>query len=426
MRIGKRVAVLGLGVSGFESALFLKQNGCDVFASDQGQSSALDQRLKALKNAGVECEAGKHTLDRILDADWILISPGISPESPVYKAVKEEGLPIISEIELASWFSATKNVIAVTGSSGKTTVTTLIARLLEKAGKKVFLCGNIGTPWIQEISKIKETDFVALEVSSFQLMHCQSFRPHIGLLLNLAPNHQDWHKDMQEYADAKFKIFTAQKNGDFALLRKADQKAFFSKAPLAAKVFYLDENAGANPNREALERVAGILGISPKAVEEVWSQFSGIEHRLEKFLNAGGVQYVNDSKSTTTSSLAWGLEKFPDKRVILLAGGHPKSNDFDAVRALLQKKAKLAVLIGEAKPLLRSAWDGACPLADSENFQDAVRKACRAAEPGDVVLLSPACASFDMFSNYLERGNLFKKLAAEYAAVPVKAASPVS
>ncbi len=429
---GKKVAVLGLGISGYESALFLQKKGLEVFASDGAKSPTLDERAENLRRKEIEVETGGHSLERILNSDWVLISPGIAPNTPVYQALVARKIPVVSEIEAASWYSPTRNIIAVTGSSGKTTVSTLLSRVFKKKNGRAFLCGNIGNPWISEVEQMDSGDTVVIEISSFQLQHCLNFRPAAALLLNLSPNHQDWHKDMSEYVEAKLRIFQAQTFRDHALMRKADRMQFFPTRGFEAAVHYFGESgrnptiparsadlddplfAGLNPNEEAVRLTAGLFGCEKGIAEEVIRDFEGIEHRLEKFGSWQGIDFVNDSKSTTPSSLAWALGKFPDGKVILLAGGHPKSVGFEILRPLLARKAKTAILIGEAQPVLEHAWKGACEiLPGGFDFPEAVRRACRLAKPGDTVLLSPACASFDMFKNYEERGRFFKKIVRE-------------
>lgn len=409
--VGKKAAVLGLGISGTQSALFLKQKGFEVFASDGGSSPALADRVRELTSKGIAAESGAHSIDKILACDWALISPGIPPTAPVYLELKKAGKPVYSEIEAASWFCSSQNIIAVTGSSGKTTVSTLISRVIAKKYGRVFLCGNIGNPWIGELSKIMPEDYVVLELSSFQLMHCEKFHAKAAVLLNLSPNHQDWHPDMQDYADAKVRIFNNQETGDHAIFREKDRELFFADYPFAGKMYAFDMSSGANPNEDVVRLVAKIFDCPQESVDRVLAEFEGIEHRLEKAAQSGGVTFVNDSKCTTTASLAWALEKFPDGKVLLLAGGHPKSNDFADIRDLVGKKVKKAFLIGEAQPLLKEAWKGVCPMAEPGDFESAVTEAFHAASSGDTVLLSPACASFDMFKNYIERGNVFKKIA---------------
>ncbi len=410
---GNKAAVLGLGISGIQTALFLREKGFEVFVSDSASSPELEQKLRDLRKAGIEGEIGGHTPEKILAADWTVISPGIPPTAPVYRALREKGKLVFSEIEVASWFCPSENIIAVTGSSGKTTVSTLLARSLKNFKGRSFLCGNIGNPWIGELGSIRPDDFVVLEVSSFQLAHCRAFRPRLGILLNLSPNHQDWHPDMQDYVKAKLKIFQNQTPEDRALFRESDRREFFPDFKFKARTYCFDKEPGTNPNEAVVLLAAKLLGCPEEIVKDVFRHFEGIEHRLEKAGSVSGVDYVNDSKCTTTASLAWALEKFRDGSVVLLAGGHPKSNDFANVRGLVSRKVRKAFLIGEAQPLLQEAWQGACELGKPDGFETAVREASLCARPGDTVLLSPACASFDMFKNYQERGNLFKKIVAD-------------
>ena len=416
---GKKVAVLGIGKSGYESAVFLHSRGFQVFASDQGHGDSIRAAAGELKRREIEVEFGSHSTDRILASDWVLISPGIPPPSPIYQTLLKKGIPVFSEIEVASWYCPSSKIIAITGSAGKTTVTTLITRVLQNCGFRAVSCGNIGNPWIGELAKIEAHDFVVLEVSSFQLQHCKSFHPQAAVLLNLSPNHQDWHRDMKEYVQAKLRLFQNQNEKDWAVLRREDQRGFFPDFQFRSRVIYFDVRKEANPNEEAVRAVTGLFGCHAEKTEEVLRGFEGIEHRLEKVAVLDRVTYVNDSKSTTPAALAWALGKFPDARVILLAGGHPKSSDFHHVRELLSRKTKAAILIGEARPLLREAWQGLCPLHETGDFRQAVLKAHQLAAPGDVVLLSPACASFDMFQNYEERGRLFKSIVNELASLSI-------
>ena len=208
---GKKVSILGIGVSGAASAVFLASRGFEVFVSDQGDSVAVRARVELLKKRGIETETGGHTLSRITQSDWVVISPGIAPASPVVQELRSHSIPVFNEIEVASWFCPSENIIAVTGSSGKTTVSTLLGRVFQKAKGRSWVCGNIGNPWIAEMDSIQKNDFVIVEVSSFQLAYCESFRPRAALLLNLSPNHQDWHPDMQDYAQAKLRLFVHPK-----------------------------------------------------------------------------------------------------------------------------------------------------------------------------------------------------------------------
>ena len=242
-KVGKNVAVLGLGESGFQSALVLKRLSFQVFATDKSENQVLREKVQSLQQQGIEAECGRHSIERVQAADWVLISPGIPPQSEIYQALLKSKKPIYSEIEAASWFCPSKKVIAVTGSCGKTTTVTLIERIFKMAGRDVLLCGNIGNPWIGELSKIKPETWVLSEVSSFQLKHCQTFSPHIGVLLNIHANHLDWHPDLKDYAQAKLKLFTNMKADHWMLVQKEDEKKY---GPLvsSAKKLYLVSDAG--------------------------------------------------------------------------------------------------------------------------------------------------------------------------------------
>lgn len=407
---GRRAAILGLGISGFETAVFLKRRGFDVFVSEFSSTPEILERGRILTSLGINVETGQHTAHTLLERDWVMVSPGIPPTSDIYQKVRNAGLPLYSEIEVASWFCPTRKIIGVTGTCGKTTTVTLLSRVLQTHFGKAVCCGNIGNPWIGEMESLSGDDYVVIEISSFQLVHCESFRPWIGVLLNLSENHQDWHPDMADYARAKLKMFENQTDADFAVFRPVDRELFFPQFSFRAKEIMLRSDPGSNPNETVVRTVAGIIGVPAHVTDRVIQEFEGVEHRLEKFHESAGIRFINDSKCTTTASLCWALEKFPDRKVVLIAGGHPKSDDFDTVRSLIQQKVKTAVLIGEAEPSLRRAWGGACPLlSGGMDFDQAITLAISSATKGDIVLLSPACASFDMFKNYIQRGKLFKQ-----------------
>ena len=413
----KRVAVLGLGVSGLAGALFLKKKGFHVFVSDVQISDATEKRSQILEKEDIPFELGRHCLETLKQYDWALISPGIPPSSEVYQYLIKNQIPVMSEVEAASWFSPGE-VIAVTGTSGKTTVTTLIGRILKANGIDSLTCGNIGNPWISEIERITPQTKIILELSSFQLLHTYSLRPHIGILLNIGLNHLDWHPTMEDYVAAKLRLFQNQKSRDIAFIRENDRKKFFPDFRFAGKVQFWEAGEGENSNETLLHEITRSMRLDPKKTQQVLSQFEGLEHRLEKIGEINGIQFVNDSKSTTLEAVAWALERFGDKKVILLAGGHAKANDFRSLRDLLAQKVKQAVIYGEAQELLFSQWEGAAPLKKAKDLKEAFQIALKVAEPGDALLLSPACASFDQFNNYKERGQLFKKLVMEFRHEP--------
>jgi len=412
MAPGTKVAVLGLRDSGFLSALYLHEKGYQVFASDLADTEDVRENVEKLVKRGIRAECDKHSFDAILASDWFLISPGIPPGSKIYQAILAAKKPIHSEIEVASWFSAARTVVAVTGSCGKTTTATLISKIVEAGGRRSVLCGNIGNPWIGELSKIMPDTVVVLEVSSFQLMHCSSFAPSIGLLLNIFPNHMDWHADMKEYAAAKLNLFRAMKSTDVMICRKKDEADFFPDFRTSARRVYFDERPASDPNKAALLCAAEALKCPEELVGKAILDFRGIEHRLEKFAERDGITFVNDSKATTTASLAWALEKFGDGTVVLVCGGKYKTDvkDFRTLRTVIAQKVRRAVLIGAARPIMKEAWQGIVEMAEAESLEEACRLSMEKARAGDTVLLSPACASFDMFKNYQERGRLFKEI----------------
>jgi UDP-N-acetylmuramoylalanine--D-glutamate ligase len=300
-------------------------------------------------------------------------------------------------------------IIAVTGSNGKTTVATLIGKLLEAAGKKVFTCGNIGRPFCGELQKLKEGDLVCLEVSSFQLETIDKFKPKVAVILNFSPNHLDRHKDMQEYLEAKKRIFKNQDKTDYLVLNENDPVVKGLAQEARAEVTYFKEKDGLNPNEAAALTVGSLFGVDKKTCRDVFANFKGVEHRLEQVAEIKSVEFINDSKSTTVEATAWALKTLP-RPVILIAGGRDKNLDYRAILDLAVKKAKEIILIGEAKDKIRAALKGHPAIAEASSLEEAVNVAFRRARPGDCVLLSPMCASFDMFADFEDRGRVFKQI----------------
>ncbi len=413
----KKVAVLGLGETGLASALFLKKRGYSVFVSDGGSSALLEKRASRLAEEKIPFELGKHSFEKISESDWALISPGIPPSAPIASRLHGKGIPLVSEIEVASWFSPGE-VVAVTGTTGKSTVVTLIQRIFEANGIPSVACGNIGNPWIGEIGRITPETSVILEVSSFQLLHTLSLKPSLGILLNIGFNHLDWHPDFNDYVTAKLRLFRNQTAEDYAFIRRRDQEDFFPSFRFKSQVVRFGEKGG-NANEGLLHEITRVKKFDPAKTKEILSRFEGLEHRLEKVGEVEGVGFVNDSKCTTLEALLWALDRFPAGKIILLAGGHAKGADFRSVRDSLGKKLKRAIVYGEARDLLWESWDGAAPLTKSPGLEEAFREALKIARAGDTVLLSPACASFDQFTNYKERGEFFKKLVNEVQKINV-------
>lgn len=406
---GQKVSILGLGVSGTQSSLFLKRQGYDIYASDSRDHEDLKKVKEQLSQLNILVDLGFHDLERILGSDWIVISPGISPFSELVKKISERAVPIYSDIEVASWYSASKNIVAVTGTAGKTTMASLLTHLFRHEGRRVFCCGNIGNPWISEIEQIYAEDIIVLELSSFQLFYCQSFKPHVGILMNISPNHLDWHLKVEHYLASKLNLFKFQIPSDFAILRQQDQRAFFPDLKFPAQAIYFDQDSPISPSASVLREVARIYGFPQQSADLVLKEFPGIEHRLERVGRFQEVEYINDSKCTTPLSLSWALRRYPDGKVLLLAGGRAKSKDFESLREPLARKVKKIFLFGESRDYIAKAWAQSAPIQMFNQFDRAIEQASKEAESGDIVLLSPACASFDMFKNYEERGRLFKE-----------------
>jgi UDP-N-acetylmuramoylalanine--D-glutamate ligase len=404
----KKITIVGLARSGVACANLLCTLGAEISLSDSKDNADTRANAAKLKSKDIKLELGAHTPDFIRGQDLLIVSPGIPNNALPLTWARQAKIPVISEIE-AGWLLCPAVVIAVTGSNGKTTVTTLIGKILEAAGKRVFILGNIGNPFCAELENIKEGDFVSLEVSSFQLENIDKFKPKIALILNFSPNHLDRHKDMREYLDAKKRIFLNQDASDCLILNKRDS-ALRELAVLArSNVVYFEEGRGLNPNQSAALEVGSVLGINRQTCMEVFSKFKGVEHRLESVAQVGGVEFINDSKSTTVESTAWALGVLK-KPVILIAGGRDKNLDYSVISSLLRGRVKSLILIGEAKEKIRQALNGFSAIEDAATLKEALELARLRSQPGDCVLLSPMCASFDMFSDFEDRGRQFKKI----------------
>ena len=403
----KRITVVGLARSGLACANLLYDLGIDVYVTDYQNNTSTQKNLLELKLQKTKVELGRHSSGFIRDKDIIVISPGVPKDAPPIIWAKQFNIPIISEIELA-WFLCPATIIAVTGSSGKTTVATLIGRVLEASGRNVFICGNIGTPFSAEVNKMKPEDFVCLEISSFQLEWIRDFKPKISVILNFSRNHLDRHKDMQEYLDAKKRIFLNQDKDDFLILNERDLLLKDLAKETKAKCLYFAESDEFNPNQAATVTVSGIFNIDKSVCLKVFKEFNGLEHRLEYVTQINNIKFINDSKATLAESTAWAIKNIPSP-VILIAGGKDKGADYASILEIAAKRIKEVVLIGEAKEKIKKAFDGALPIEEATTLEEAVYKAYHKASPGDCVLLSPMCSSFDMFLDYQDRVNCFKK-----------------
>ncbi len=404
----KKITIVGLARSGVACANLLHKLGAWVSITDNQDNLQTQEASAKLCSADILVELGKHSREFIQNADLVVISPGVSLNVQPVKWAQEFNKPLISEIEVASILCPAE-IIAVTGSNGKTTVTTLIGKIIAASGKKVFVCGNIGNPFCGEVEKMQKEDFVVLEVSSFQLETIQAFKPKIAVILNLTPNHLDRYKNMQEYGQAKKRIAMNQDGNDFIVLNKDDTLLGDIAKDVKSKVVFFTKQDRLNLNQSTVLSVGKILGINQDLIFKVFSEFKGIEHRLEEVCIIKGVKFINDSKATTADSAIWAIKNI-DTPIVLIAGGRHKKIDYRVIIEPARNKVKQLILIGEAKENIASDLSGEFPLENASSLKEAVAKAFALAKPGDTVLLSPMCSSYDMFKDYEERGRAFKKI----------------
>lgn len=420
-----RVVVVGLAKSGIEAARLLANCKDTVFITELKNDKAAKKSRDLLIKEGVikpdNIELGVHTDKFIKKSDYMVVSPGVRRDSLPIKLAEAKKIPVISELELAyTMCPASTPIIAVTGTSGKTTTTTLIGKMLKSSGLDAIVCGNIGNPFSGEINRIKKDSIVVLEVSSFQLELIDKFKPKVSIILNISDNHLDRHKDMHEYISAKCRIFLNQDTKDVLFLNKNDE--YLREIACAVKrprVEFFNEYKGFGQRRSILNEdflaamsAASIMGVDENKMLEVIKNFKGIEHRLEHVANVNGIDFINDSKATTISSVRWALESL-EKNIVLIMGGRYKGGDFGLLKPLVEKKVDYIISIGEAGPQIKNGLGGVKPIFKANSFSQAVSKGFKMAKKGGRVLLSPGCSSFDMFKSYEERGKIFKELVNE-------------
>jgi UDP-N-acetylmuramoylalanine--D-glutamate ligase len=448
----KRVLVVGLGKSGVASALFLKAHGARVTVSDTKSGDELRNEIPALLDHGITVETGGHGERTFRGQDLIVVSPGVPVDAPLLVQARAMGEAVIGEIELAAQFLPGP-IVAITGSNGKTTTTTLAGEIMTAGGLPTLVGGNIGTPAISLAERAKPEIVIVLEVSSFQLETIQAFRPKVAVVLNVTPDHLDRHGTFEAYVDAKARIFENQRGDDFAVLNQDDPACLKMAARTRAQVFWFsrqkevkqgawvregnilfrDARAEAKtPQREImlvseiplkgahnLENVlaavcaGALMGCAPEKIRHAVREFKAVEHRLEFVATIRGVDYYNDSKATNVDATIKALESFP-ANIHLILGGKDKGSDYSVLNELLRQRVKRVYTIGAAAGKIESqivsSKGGGVEVVHAETLENAVRKANAAAEPGDVVLLAPACASFDQFKNYEQRGQAFKEI----------------
>ena len=459
---GKRVLVVGLGKSGVASALFLESRGARVTVSDAKSEDQLTAEIPALLDRGITVETGKHGERTFRDQDLIVVSPGVPGNVGPLQHARRLGIPVIGEIELTARFLQGK-IVAITGSNGKTTTTTLTGEIIASGGHKTLVGGNIGTPAITFVEQSSPDTWVVLEISSFQLESIETFRPHISAILNVTPDHLDRHGSMENYIAAKTRIFENQTAEDYAVLNADNdvtrrlatglkpQVLWFSRQHtvergayvLGDTILYRDGDADGDAGSDAVEimpvseialkgahNVENVLasvaigmaaGVEPAAIRRAVKEFRAVEHRLEYVATLRGVEYFNDSKATNVDATLKALQSFP-ANIHLILGGKDKGCDYRELNPLLAERVKRVYTIGAAAEKVESQIGNTVPVISAQTLESAVRKAADLAVEGDIVLLAPACASFDQFSSYEHRGQVFKDLVRSLAAL--QSASP--
>jgi UDP-N-acetylmuramoylalanine--D-glutamate ligase len=438
----KRAVILGAGESGTGAAILALRKGFDVFVSDSG--TVREKYRELLTRHQVAWEEGRHSMELILNADLVIKSPGIPEKAPVMAGIREKGIPVISEIEFAARYTHAKK-ICITGSNGKTTTTLLIYHMMKKAGLHAALAGNVGTSMALQVAE-HNYDYYVIELSSFQLDDMYEFRAEVAILMNITPDHLDRYQyRMQNYVDSKFRITRNQTGKDFFIYFADDPvitEEMRRRKPAARCIpFTLSsingEGAGVHENQLIINihknqfsmsildlalqgkhnvcnsmaaAISGmVLEIRNDRIRESLTDFQGVEHRLERFLKVHGIEFINDSKATNVNSTWYALESM-NHQVVWIAGGIDKGNDYSMLYDLVKEKVKAIVCLGVDNSKIHKAFDGMVKnIIDTTNMAEAVKSAYYLARNGDIVLLSPACASFDLFENYEDRGHQFKQ-----------------
>ncbi|HUC30751.1 MAG TPA: UDP-N-acetylmuramoyl-L-alanine--D-glutamate ligase [Candidatus Acidoferrum sp.] len=449
----KRVLVVGLGKSGVASALFLKKHGAQVTVSDTKSGDELRNEIPVLLDHGITVETGGHGDRTFRGQDLIVVSPGVPVDAAPLVQARALGEAVLGEVELAAQFLPGP-ILAITGSNGKTTTTTLTGEIMTAAGFSTLVGGNIGTPAISLAERAKPETVIVLEVSSFQLETIQTFRPKVAVVLNVTPDHLDRHRTFEIYVDAKARVFENQQASDFAVLNADDATCVALGTRTRAQVFWfsrqkeVDRGAwvcdgnilfrdsagqreimqvseiplkGAHNLENVLAAIcaSALMGCSPEKIRQAVQNFKAVEHRLEFVATIRGVDYYNDSKATNVDATIKALESFP-ANIHLILGGKDKGSDYTVLNDLLRKRVKIVYTIGAAAAKIESQIKGA-EVVHAETLENAIRKANAAAKPGDVVLLAPACASFDQFKSYEHRGKMFKDIVRGLAEQVTKA-----
>jgi UDP-N-acetylmuramoylalanine--D-glutamate ligase len=440
---GKKISIIGAVRSGIGAAKLAKSMGAIPFVSDSGSKEKLQDAISIFNSEGIGYETGSHT-EKVFDCDLIVTSPGVPTNSDILTNARKKNIEIVSEVEFASWFCK-GTVIAITGTNGKTTTTSLMSYTINECGKKCYTAGNIGEAFTEIADKVKEDEYVALEVSSFQLDFISQFKPRFSMILNITPDHMDrYNNNFEEYIAAKFKITQNLDENDFFIYNADDKvikshlvdnkkfqilafslnsvipagtffregKMFFTKSGKTSDVctskdlFIRGEHNIANAL--AVLTVAKQLNLPDEKIKEAFSSFKGVEHRIEFVKEINGVEYYNDSKATNVDSVWYALRSF-EKPLYLILGGKDKGNNYDQIKELVKEHVVKIYAIGSSAQKVYDYFSGIVNTEIKESMEACIIAAHKEAENGSVLLLSPACASFDMFDNYEHRGKIFKQ-----------------
>lgn len=439
---GKKISVIGAARSGVGAAKLVKRLGGIPFVSDFSPEEKLEDALNHLKNENIGFEFGGHS-DRVYDSALMIISPGVPNDSSVVQNARGKGIKLISEVEFAYHYCKGK-IIAITGTNGKTTTTSLCGHVFNTCGYKTHIAGNIGLAFSEIVLDVKEGEFVSLEVSSFQLDLIENFKPAVALILNITPDHLNrYENSIQKYAESKQRIYKNQNDNDFLILNKDSQTVIQYLVDHKSNSFYFSLNEelingcfytgdsvifrindketfrcirsdinirGEHnlANAMAVICAAKVFNLDNEGIVKGLKTFESVEHRLELVRKIDGVTYVNDSKATNVDSVWYALKSF-DEPILLILGGQDKGNDYEQIKPLVLQKVKKIYAIGSSAEKVYNFFHHDVKVEIEKSIQDAVKSSCREAKSGDVVLLSPACASFDMFNNYEHRGKVFKE-----------------
>jgi UDP-N-acetylmuramoylalanine--D-glutamate ligase len=439
----KRVLVVGLGVTGLWTARWLVGQGANVTVSETKNERELDPAVcREIREQGITIETGGHRKETVLFSEMIVLSPGVPPDTEIFHAARKMGIPVTGELELASRLIDTP-MIAVTGTNGKSSVTAFLGAMLENANLKAFVGGNIGTPLMAYVAGDQTADYVVVEVSSFQLDTIETFSPFVSMILNISPDHLDRYSSYEDYVQSKLRIFMNQSAGQYVILNDDDERlsTVYPNSGVSVFRFGTEKKEGRNafiegrsvyaralgdkysgfslepfrlPGKHNLENLMAVvlaglaIGIDPPVIQKTIGEVRGLANRLEWVAEQGGVAFYNDSKGTNVDAAVKAITSF-ERPMVLIAGGRHKGADYTPLVKAAEGRVRSAVFFGEAKELLAKAFERTVPYSICENMEEAVSRAFSQTLGGDVVLLSPACSSFDMFTDYSHRGRVFRE-----------------